>query len=1794
MHFPRAYPSILSFYPATGLVAATLLMLAHCGTAQGGTIWDGGGGATTNINTAANWDGDALPTSLTDGTQTLTFGTGGSTATINTDVNALGLVINRDAPFTIANGAGNLTIGTGGITVTLPNTTARTHTISESNLILAGNQTWSVTNNSGAAVLIVSSAISGANFGITKNGSGQLTLTGTNTFTGGIVINAGRVDSNSGSLGTGNVTIASGAFMGLTSTGTYSNNFTIAGAGTGSGAIQVPFSTGNFTISGLTTLTGDATVGSRGQASASGSNLIFAGGITTGGANRTLTLSVLATSTFINNAITISTNSVNLGTGGTLDIAAATNSEGTGTVNLNVGNNTWGTLIVKAASTPGASSNGTLKLGAANALGGSGAVLQLGSTTTALENITVNLNGNNQTIGGLRSFGSTGSASANGTRTVTSATAATLTIDNSSATNYLYDGVISGGISLVKNGSATQTLSGNNTYTGATTISAGTLILSGNGTLGTSTIILSGGTLDMGGKSLTNTFGSLTGGTLSNGTLTNNGSNYDLQSGTVSAALAGTNGVNKTTSGTVTLSGANNYTGTTTINQGVLTITSNSSLPGFTNNGRYSVADGATLGVSNAVTDADIASMLGTTNFAAGAAIGFDTTSGSRTYSSNLINTSQGALGSTKLGSNTLTLTGNNTYTGTTTISAGTLSISGSSTSTLSGRITGAGAFTQSTGSSAGSLTINNDTNDFTGQFRAEGAFSSKVFFTSIADFGTASALGRGTAGTAINLSNGYMVYTGTASSSSNRTWSGVNSNTIENNSATGVLTLSGNYAQSIANGTFTLRGSNTGANTFAGNISAAASGAGSLLSLTKDGAGTWVLTGNNSYTGATTINAGILVFQNKATRTGGSAVTAAAAGTIGLGVGGGGFTDYSDADVANLFNSTLSGFTLNVASGVAIDTTAGNFTQSTALTAARALTKLGSNTLTLTGNNTYSGATTISAGTLLLSGSGTLGTSTISISGGTLDMGGKSLTNTLGSLTAGTLSNGTLTNNGGNYALQNGTVSAILAGTNGVNKTTSATLTLSGNNTYSGTTTITAGTLQLGHANALGATTSGLVVNGTLDLNGNSITKSTLSGSTGSITSVSAATLTFNSTNAAIGTYNGVIGGNVALSITNSNTSGQNTVLTLGGSNTYTGNTTIYNSALAITNSAAFGNSTVIVQKGGQTNLDFGGQIRLSGGITVSNNMTLAGQGYGGFGGALQNTSGSNTYTGTITISDTTTRIQSAAGSLSLNGTINLGSGSYSSLFQHVGDIRLGGNGITGSATGFTVFGGGSNYLIADRANAWASTTALSLGSSGSTNYGRLDLNGFDQTVGSLSAAGTDASQNIITNRSSTLATLTVNSSSGFAGTLSGNLALMKAGSGTLILTSNNTYTGATTVAGGTLLLSGNGTLSTSAISISGGTLDMGGKSLTNTFGSLTAGTLSNGTLTNNGANYDLQNGTVSAVLAGTNGVNKTGSGTVTLSGSNTYNGTTTVSSGTLLLSGNGTLGASTVSISGGTLGMGGKSLTNTFGSLTGGTLSNGTLTNNGGNYDLQSGTVSAILAGTNGVNKTTSGTVTLSVANTYNGTTTVSSGTLTAAAGNALANTSQVVLNNGGSFLVTAENAVNDNAAINLNGGRMAMSGNFNETVGALTLSANSTLDFSGFVGTLRFSGVTSWAAGANLAIWNWSGEPRYGPPVNNYLTPSNLVFTNNSTLSSNLANISFYSDSGITSIGSGFERGFSGGGTEIIAVPETETYLYAAALLAGIVVQYLRRRARRKPLGGSAFALLDPCSERREQGK
>ncbi|MBL9144416.1 MAG: hypothetical protein JNM99_12125 [Verrucomicrobiaceae bacterium] len=226
--------------------------------------WDAGGGATTNISTNTNWTADPVP-DLAHGGEIATFGSAGSTAVIDSDVSLLGIVLNRDANFTIANGAGTLTLGASGITVTLPTTTARTHTISESNLVLAADQTWSITNNTGAALLNVSSSIGGA-FGFTKTGTGSLSLSGSSSFDGAVNVSTGIVTvSNANALGSG-VGATTIVATGSTTTGgqvaisggiSVPENFIITGTSEASGfAFPITNTSGSNTITGSITLVG--------------------------------------------------------------------------------------------------------------------------------------------------------------------------------------------------------------------------------------------------------------------------------------------------------------------------------------------------------------------------------------------------------------------------------------------------------------------------------------------------------------------------------------------------------------------------------------------------------------------------------------------------------------------------------------------------------------------------------------------------------------------------------------------------------------------------------------------------------------------------------------------------------------------------------------------------------------------------------------------------------------------------------------------------------------------------------------------------------------------------------------------------------------------------------------------------------------------------------------------------------------------------------------------------------------------------------------------------------------------------------------------------------------------------------------------------------------------------------------------------------------------------------------------------------------------------------------------------
>ena len=190
---------------------------------------------------------------------------------------------------------------------------------------------------------------------------------------------------------------------------------------------------------------------------------------------------------------------------------------------------------------------------------------------------------------------------------------------------------------------------GTNTYSGGTTINAGTLSLTGSGTLGAGTgaLALGGGTLDLGATSqtvgaVTITAAPATGNTIQNGSLT--GTSYTASNTTgnaiVTANLLGTGALAKSGAGTLTLSGTNNYSGTSTVSAGVLEFVTEASLYNGTSanwTAANLIASGGTLafgvGGAGGFTTGDVTTLLTNLNGAVtnnglriGSAIGFDTT----------------------------------------------------------------------------------------------------------------------------------------------------------------------------------------------------------------------------------------------------------------------------------------------------------------------------------------------------------------------------------------------------------------------------------------------------------------------------------------------------------------------------------------------------------------------------------------------------------------------------------------------------------------------------------------------------------------------------------------------------------------------------------------------------------------------------------------------------------------------------------------------------------------------------------------------------------------------------------------------------------------------------------------------------------------------------------------------------------------------------------------------------------------------------------------------------------------
>jgi autotransporter-associated beta strand protein len=170
---------------------------------------------------------------------------------------------------------------------------------------------------------------------------------------------------------------------------------------------------------------------------------------------------------------------------------------------------------------------------------------------------TFDVNSNSQTVGAITGAGN---ITLGATGALTSSTGSSVT----------FSGVISDAGSVTKAGAGVWTLSGSNTYTGTTTISAGTLKLGVNNALASTTPVAVTGTFDVNGK--TQTIAALSGAggvTLGAGALTSSFSG----SSTYSGAVSGTGSLTKAGTGTLTLSGINTYTGATTVSAGTLSVT---------------------------------------------------------------------------------------------------------------------------------------------------------------------------------------------------------------------------------------------------------------------------------------------------------------------------------------------------------------------------------------------------------------------------------------------------------------------------------------------------------------------------------------------------------------------------------------------------------------------------------------------------------------------------------------------------------------------------------------------------------------------------------------------------------------------------------------------------------------------------------------------------------------------------------------------------------------------------------------------------------------------------------------------------------------------------------------------------------------------------------------------------------------------------------------------------------------------------------------------------------------------
>ncbi|EGB9336667.1 autotransporter outer membrane beta-barrel domain-containing protein [Salmonella enterica] len=1180
-----------------------------------------------------------------------------------------------------------------------------------------------------------------------------------------------------------------------------------------------------------------------------------------------------------------------------------------------------------------------------------------------------------------------------------------------------FDNAISGSGQVVKSGDETLTLSGANSYTGGTTISGGTLVASNVEALGTGDIT-DNATLELS-----------TGGDFANN-------------------IGGTGSVVKSGDKTLTLSGSNTYTGGTTISGGTLVATNVEAL------GTGNVTDNATLELS---TGGDFANNIGGT----GSVV--------------------------KSGDETLTLSGANSYTGGTTISGGTLvatnvdalgtgdvtdnatlelntggdftnNISGSGQVVKSGdktlTLSGINSYTGGTTISGGTLIATHVNALGTGAIdnRASLLLDASGQFT-VTDLTTESG-----GNTEIGAGSTLQATTLTQKSDSTLTIN-LNSNTVDpvihaasQVSLAGTLDITGvgdvldsDPASTDDLDTFTLIASDK---TIAGDFEKL-----TVAGMDADLADFITVDGRIDDTGKQyELTTALTWYADRD-----DAVTDAH-GTFNL----------TNADGSFAVNTVLENVdaTLDPANATGWDGTS--------------LIKQGAGTLILNAENTYTGGTTISGGTLVatnvdalgsgdvtddatlelntggtfdnaISGSGQVvksGDDVLTLSGANSYSGGTLISDgTLVASNVESLGTGDVTNNATLELNTGGTFDNAISGSGKVEKSGDDALTLSGVNTYTGGTLISGGTLIASNVEALG--TGDVTDNATLELNTGGTFDNAISGS-GQVVKSGDKMLTLSGANSYSGgtlisdgtlvasnveslgtgdvTNNATLELNTGGDFTN-NISGSGQVvksgddaLALSGANSYTGGTLISSGTLVATNVDALGSGDVTDNATLELNTGgtFDNAISGSGQVVKSGDKTLT-------------LSGSNTYTGGTLISDGTLVASNVealgTGDVTDNATLELNtSGTFDNVISGSGQVVKSGD------------------------------DALTL--SGSNTYrGGTTISGGTLVATSVEALGTgDVTDN---------ATLALNTGGDFINNIGGTGRVEKSGDQTLTLSGANTYTGGTLISSGTLVANDVNALGTgdvtddatlelntggdfdNAISGSGQVVKSGDETLTlsgsNTY---TGGTLiSGGTLVasnvealgsgdvTNDATLELNTGgTFDNAISGSGQVVKSGDETLTLSGANSYTGGTLISSGTLVANDVNALG-------------------------TGDVTDNAVLElNTGGDFDNA-------ISGSGQVVKSGDETLTLSGANSYTGGTLISGGTLVATSVEALGSgdvTDNAVLelNTGGTF----DNAISGSGQVVKSGDKTLTLSGANSYTGGTTISG----------GTLVASNVEALGSG------------------------------------------------------------------------------------------------------------------------